>query len=212
MHHFRHQSPAGEGRAGWRLFWKRPKGGPHPGVGALNGHHLVAVVRDMPGEVPACSFALGRFVRQDRPHLRVVGGGAGGPHRAIGAPWLLGRAHQRAQFHHGLVVVAWTVVIEPRVGDFLNGLGATFAVHRFGHPAPPAHHPLNVAVDGGHGLAQTDGGDGGRCVRPHTGQGEPVLPTSGEGPAGGDDLRGLVKQPGSAVIPQPFPSLHHVGF
>ena len=76
-----------------------------------------------------------------------------------------GRADRRSQLHQGLIPIARPYGFERGVSPRLNRLW-----RRLGLGGLSRHHPTDVAVNAGHGLAERDAGHGGSGVRPNAGQ------------------------------------------
>ena len=81
-----------------------------------------------------------------------------------------------------------------------------------GFNAPEAaKYPQHVAVDYGQRVSERDAADGGRRVRPETGQPAQDLGVLGQFAAvpGYQHPRGLVQMAGPGIVAEPFPELEH---
>lgn len=162
------------------------------------------------GGAGAFGQRLGRGRRGEVGLAALFGGLAGGAQGAILATGIARGADLCAEVHHGLVegggVAARGDVRGEPVGEgAAGGWLMEVAVEEVAAGEDAGH----VAVDHGHGEAETDAGDGGGGVVAHAGEGAEAFDGAGEGAAvlGHEALRGLAKVADAGVVTQPLPGL-----
>ena len=142
-------------------------------------------------------------------HRVAAQGGAVGLHRAGRAVGPPRGAHERAQLHQSLVVVAGQVAVEQGLGQGVNALAGGGFLERPVDVGQAGEQPLHVGVHQRPGLVEGDGEDGRGGVRADAGQGEQLV-------AVGRDLAvvALDQQPGGtldvarpAVVAEALPGL-----
>ena len=132
-------------------------------------------------------------------------------HRAGRAVGPARRAHERAQLHQGLVVVARLVAVEQGLGQGVDLFAGGGLLERPVDVGQAGEQPLHVGVHQRPGLVEGDGEDGRGGVRADAGQPEQLV-------AVGRDLAAVAfdQLPGGtlnvarpAVVAKPLPGLEH---
>jgi len=154
----------------------------------------------------------GAAAARRRPALGVAGGagGAAGGERAARARRAAGGADGGAQLHQRLVAVARALGVEQleRGGGERPAAGGAAGIAGEGEPA--GEHPLGVAVERGHPLAEGDARHRGGGVAADPRQLAEAGRSAREAAAGDNPVGGGVELAGTPVVAEPRPEAEHL--